>query len=251
MALAGPRAWPHGEPAGETARTSYALVLVFVLLAAGTIGAGYLYFRNYEENYRNEVGRQLSAIADLKVSELVRYRTERLGDAAILFRNASFSGTVRRFLTNPADGEAQGRLRELLGKFQSHKQYDQILLLDARGSPRMAIPALRSHLSTVTSRRVTEIVRSGEVVFQDLYRNEHDQRVYMAVLVPILAGKDERRAVGVLRLRIDPETHLYPFLRRWHGLAAAGRPFLPGEVRDGGNIAGERSEIPSAHPSIP
>ena len=234
MALAGPQAWPHGEPAGEAARASYALILVFILLAAGIVAAGYLYFRNYENNYRIEVERQLSAIAELKTSELVRYRTERLGDAAILFRNASFSAMVRRFLANPADGEAQGQLREWLAKFQQEKQYDQIRLLDARGATRMAIPAARSPLSTEISRRVHEILRSGEVTFQDLYRNEHDQGVYLAVLVPVLAAKDERRTVGVLRLRIDPETHLYPFLRRWPTSSRTGETLL---LRRDGNDA--------------
>ena len=119
-------------PAGDTGPHAFALLLLFVILAAGIVGAGYLYFRNYENNYRAEVGRQLSAIAELKTSELVQYRTERLGDAAILFRNTAFSAMVRRFLANPADGEAHGQLREWLEKFQREKQYDQIRLLDAR-----------------------------------------------------------------------------------------------------------------------
>ena len=215
MALSGPQAWPLGEPVGEAARASYALVLVFVLLASGIVTAGHLYFRNFEKKFHNEVGRQLSAIADLKASELVRYRTERLGDAAIFSRNIAFSATVRRFLENPADGEAEGRLRELLGKFHLHKQYDQIRLLDAQGVTRMVIPASQPPVSAVISRRIQETLRSGEVTFQDFYRNEHDQRIYMAVLAPILDGKDERRAMGVLRFRIDPESYLYPFIRRW------------------------------------
>ena len=49
-------------PAGDTGPHAYALLLLFVILAAGIVGAGYLYFRNYENNYRAEVGRQLSAI---------------------------------------------------------------------------------------------------------------------------------------------------------------------------------------------
>ena len=42
-------------------------LLVFVLLAAGIVTVGYLYYRHYEELYRAEVEHQLSAIADLKV----------------------------------------------------------------------------------------------------------------------------------------------------------------------------------------
>jgi PAS domain S-box-containing protein len=53
------------------------------------------------------------------------------------------------------------------------------------------------------------------VVFEDIYRNEYDGHLYMAVLVPILDEQDSGRAIGTLVLHIDPEEYLYPFLIRW------------------------------------
>jgi hypothetical protein len=47
------------------------LGLVFACLAAGIVAAGYFYYRNYEKNYRSEVERQLSAVAELKVGQSV------------------------------------------------------------------------------------------------------------------------------------------------------------------------------------
>ena len=51
---------------------------------AGIVSTGYFYYRNYEQKYRAEMEQQLSAIAELKVGELVQWRKERLGDASIL-----------------------------------------------------------------------------------------------------------------------------------------------------------------------
>jgi hypothetical protein len=48
-------------------------VLIFVILAAGIITIGYLYYRNFEKQYRTEVEHQLSAISALKVNELVNW----------------------------------------------------------------------------------------------------------------------------------------------------------------------------------
>ena len=59
---------------------------------------------------------QLSAIAELKVDELVQYRKERLGDAVIFFKNTAFSGLVRRFLDHPEDTEAQQQIQEWAGQ---------------------------------------------------------------------------------------------------------------------------------------
>ena len=62
------------------------LILVFAVLTVGISVIGYISYWNYERDYRIEVERQLSAIAELKVGELVQYRKERLGDASIATR---------------------------------------------------------------------------------------------------------------------------------------------------------------------
>jgi len=65
-------------------RPGLAFLLVFVLLAAGIVATGTFYYRNYERHYRAEMERNLPAIADLKVGELVQWRKERLGGAPLL-----------------------------------------------------------------------------------------------------------------------------------------------------------------------
>ena len=77
-------------------RTGHVLLLMFVLLATGLVTAGWFFYRNFAQHYRAEVERQLSAIADLKVGELARYRKERLADGSILFQNAPISALVRK-----------------------------------------------------------------------------------------------------------------------------------------------------------
>jgi hypothetical protein len=101
---------------GKENRALYVFILIFAILAAGIVTAGYIYYRNYERQYRVEVEHQLSAIAELKVGELVQFRTERLGDAAILFKNGSLPAPVRGFFENPKDGES---LRAILNSFPS------------------------------------------------------------------------------------------------------------------------------------
>jgi PAS domain S-box-containing protein len=53
------------------------------------------------------------------------------------------------------------------------------------------------------------------VTFQDFHRNEHDQRVYLDILIPILDEQNASRPLGVFYLRINPEKYLYPFIQRW------------------------------------
>lgn len=217
--LAGSRTGPHDERNDRvdaaSLRASRLLILVFTLIGAGLVSAGYLYFQYHEKDYRAQAERQLSAIAELKLSELVEYREERLADGAIFYRNAAFAALVRRAFDRPDDAQAQAGLREWMAKFSAHFQYDRIVLLDAHGTVRMSAPESPLPLSSVIARHAAELLRSGKVEFQDFHRNEHDQRIYLTLLVPIFDGSDQRRALGTLALRIDPDAYLYPFINRW------------------------------------
>ncbi|MEK6743450.1 MAG: PAS domain S-box protein [Nitrospirota bacterium] len=234
LALAAPHAWTTRSHVESTTRASYTFVLVFVLLAAGIVIAGFMYFRSYELRYRTEVERQLSAIADMKVEGIVHWRKERLGDAALFYKNGNFSGLVRSYLKRPEDEVTGRRLRAWLQHIQKSYQYDRVFLLDGIGRDRMSAPEARRPISRHLLLRAAEVQRTKQVVLEDFYRNEHDKRVYLAVLIPILDDRGNGRAVGTLALRIDPEQYLYPSLNRWPTPSKTAETLL---VRREGNEA--------------
>ena len=83
--------------------SSRVLILIFVLLAAGIVITGYLFYSSYAKNYRTQVEHQLSSITDLKVGEIAQWRKERLGDANFLYENPAFSSLVQRNFEHPDD----------------------------------------------------------------------------------------------------------------------------------------------------
>ena len=215
-------------------RSGLTLLVLFLLLAIGLIGTGVFYYRDVAQKYHTEVVRNLTAVAALKQGELAQWRKERLGDGAILFQNVAFGGLVRRFLENAPDGEAQRQLLDWLSRFSRYAQYDRVWLLDPQGKIRLAAPSGSQPADAVTVQRAAEVGRSGQVLFQDFYRNEQDQRVYLAVMVPIFDERGGPVPLGVLVLRIDPELYLYPFIKRWPTTSLTAETLLL--RRDGNDI---------------
>jgi PAS domain S-box-containing protein len=203
-----------GSPA-DTSGTALTFVLVFLLLAAGILASGWFYYRSNQQQHRAQVEEQLSAIAELKVNELVQWRKERLGDGGVLFKNASISDLVRRFFAQPADQDAQRQLRTWFAKYGTHFRYDHVRLLDARSVTRLSWPDRLPAAAPSVAAQASEAYRSGQVMLQDFYVSEDDQKVRLALLIPVLDERDGSRPLGVLVLRIDPEYYLYPLLRRW------------------------------------
>lgn len=216
LAYSGQRIWPlSGMSDKAGTRSAYVLFMIFILLVSGIGIAGYLYLQNYEKEYRVGVEQQLSSIAELKVSDLVQYRRERLGDASLLYKNDHFSDMVQRFFLNPDSAQERRQVHDWLKKLQTHYQFDYVRLLDAGGITRLSEPAGLPPVSAHCLQRIADVMRTQEIAFQDFHLNEHHQKPYLSILVPILATDGDKRSIGTVILRIDPETYLYPFINHW------------------------------------
>ncbi|OGW29943.1 MAG: hypothetical protein A2X59_00865, partial [Nitrospirae bacterium GWC2_42_7] len=197
-------------------RAPYVFVMIFVLMATGIITTGYVYYRNYEKNHRAEVERQLSTVADLKVDELKQWRKERMSDAALFYKNFNFSGLVLRYFEAPGDLDAKRRLHIWLIKIKEAFQYDRVCLHDSAGKVWMSVPGQHEPMAGIFSQSSLEAIKTGQIVFEDFYRNEHNQRIYLTILVPVITdGEKNGRTIAVLALRIDPEQYLYPLINNW------------------------------------
>src|ERR1035441_387438 len=67
-------------------RAWYPLALIFAIVALGIFVGGLLSYRSYEGRFRTRIEEQLSAITELKVGQIVRWRRERLADANYIRR---------------------------------------------------------------------------------------------------------------------------------------------------------------------
>ena len=191
------------------------LLLVFAILATGIVAAGCLLYRSQRDSCRTETEHKLAAVADLKVSELSRWRQEHVADAGVFYKNSAFATLVRQCIERPQDSLLQEELRVWIGHFQVSEQYDRVALLDAVGNKWMSFPDMNEPLSSATTEKAREVLRSGQLTFEDFRRNECTRKVYLRQFVPIFNGQASGQPLGVLVFRIDPNVYLYPSIQHW------------------------------------
>ena len=194
-------------PTGSTA----AMLGLFLALAAGIVGTGLTWFRGRDRQFRVQVGRQLAAVADLKARQLLRWRSERLGDGRTLQGNEAFLGLARAIFDGTGTQAGTAVLSDWLEHVRASKGYEAVQLLDQRGAARLARPVdAPPPCRTVPA----EGLESGETRLLDLHRDSGDGPVHMAVLVPLF-DEASGSAVGSVLLRIDASAFLFPYLSRW------------------------------------
>lgn len=204
---------PRGGTGRDASFGSQALFLAFALSVAGIVTVGFLSFWSYQARFREEVERQLDAVADLKVIELAQWRQERISDGRVFFNHPDFARLVQQRLEPSSDSGLRNRLAEWLGQVQKAYDYERVYLVDADGRELAGVPAEGAgNPEFYLSPGVAE---ARDVTILDFHRDHPEDPVHLSVAVPILDPTDQTRRLGTLIFRTDPARHLFPLIRRW------------------------------------
>jgi len=195
-------------------RPSLYLLLLFLIVAAGIVAAGNIFYSNYARDFLVEVEHELSSIAELKASQLVQWRKERLADASVFYRNRAFAGLVERLFEAPTDTEVRSLIIGWLDQIKDAYEYDRVFILDTQGIERVAAPVTPEPVASHLLQQIPEILRLDKATFLDLHRDALDRPIHLSLVVPV-RRPDGSQPLGILVLRIDPSIHLYPLVQQW------------------------------------
>ena len=192
------------------------IILVFLGLSAAIILSGIFYYQNYGAQYRSGIEQKLTAIADLKAYDVIQWRKERQGNASVFFTNVAFSKLVYTYFHHPDDVKSLAQLGIWLNQVLKAYEYDQIILFDRTGTRRLTYPPdQQKPVDAIVQQQVRKALASTQILFEDFYLSENDRQPYLNILVPILDDAADQGPLGVLALRIDPTSFLYPYINRW------------------------------------
>jgi len=196
-------------------RTSYLFLFLFLILAVVIAATGFLYYTNYEKQYKTEIENQLSAIASLKVNQIVQWRTQRLGEASVFYRNTDFAVLIKQFLKNPKDAATKLKVRVWFKQIQEAYAYSRLCLHDIKGNELLVYPDSMGQHSYTFYKQLPSVIKLGKITFIDFYRNEHDGIIYLRIFVPLFDPANNKKVIGIIAMRIDPRKYLYPLINGW------------------------------------
>jgi PAS domain S-box-containing protein len=189
------------------------LLAVVGLALAGLLTGGFWFLRDQELHLKRGAEDEILSIANLKVDQLVQWRNERLGDAAVLARNPFFREGLQGWLDHPSQNEAESLLR-WFRSLQVHYNYSDVLLVDSLGQVRLSLSGRRGGLHAEVSEALATAMHSGGARLSDLHVGPGGLPPHLDAVAPILA-EGTREPLGGLVLRSDARQFLYPMLQAW------------------------------------
>ena len=210
------------------------VMATLVLVTAALLVGGGAFYRAQKQAAQQEAEADLLTIAALKVDQIVAWRAERLGDAAVLMEDPFSCETAARWLEAP--GSEQAAL--LLTHFRSlrdHDHYQDIQLVDASGRVRLSLSGRPIPIHAQVLQGLAEAWRERRPVLVDLHEGTPGLAPDEEVIAPFYSAEGTASVpAGAFVLQINARQFLYPLIQSWP------RPSVSAETllvrRDGDSV---------------
>lgn len=213
---------PHDESLRDRGFRRWLLIIAALTVGIIVIVA-YFYARHEQDTARESTWRELDAVADLKVAQLVQWRQERLGEGLFLQRTPAVIRDVAALLASPDDAAARARVVDWLEPIRGGDRYASVMLFDAQGTLRLAVPD-RGPMQQLLPPGLLDRARQERTVhMSELQRVPGKNSMQTSIVAPLLPEPDPAGAAvkgtegifGVIVLWLDAGQALFPMLQSW------------------------------------
>jgi len=188
-----------------------ALTILMLMLVI----AGVWFYQNQKQAMRQVMIRDLSAVAQLKVDQLVSWRAERLGNAELIISSKPLLRTVANFLAVPHD-QSREFIRSRFMSFQDNHRYQDVVLLDPNGEIRLTMAGRDRVLSDCCVEMFYSAMAQRRPLFTHIYPDPLTAEPYLTVVAPLYPdNQPETEAMGAVLLISNVREQLFSMIQGW------------------------------------
>ncbi|MGA9405814.1 MAG: PAS domain S-box protein [Bacteroidota bacterium] len=189
----------------------YIIVFAILALAIGLVGD--LYYQEQKEEIKEEKKKELSAIIDLKVRQIIDWRKERYDDALTIYKNRLVASTVNEWLENPAVVRHKEDIVSWLETRVRLQPYTKAYLLDKTGTIRLRVGTVADEIGAHVQSDVKEVLKSKKIIFGDFEKDAPGFGIHLDIFVPLVIVREKDTvSVAVVFLQINPQDSFFPLL---------------------------------------
>jgi PAS domain S-box-containing protein len=216
--------------------TPWTLIILFLILSAGEIVTGFLYYRGQKDNLLKDRTQELSAITDMKVRQISEWRRERMSDGITISENISLKRHFLQLLTDEDNETLCSDLKRDLRSFVDSYDYRSAFFIDLDSKVRLFYPDQDTILGDYLLPQLPDNMSKGEIEMTDIHQTGKVSYVHLDLLIPLRRpGPADTSVFGLVVLRIDPEERLFFLVRSWPLVSKTSESYLI--RRDGDQIA--------------
>ena len=211
----------------------FKLFAVFVLLLIMIIFAGMGYFLVQRSHIVKSEHDKLTAVAELRIGQIVRWRNERLNYIESIYSNPMFARAVKAFFDNPGNPERAQEIQVWMKSLQTRGLFSEIYLFDSSGR-QITASKNAGEIGAHAKGLITQALIDRMPFFSDLHTAPNYHSPHFDIVIPLILPAPHESLVGILFMRMIPQNGLYQRINPWP------TPSLTAETllirRDGDNV---------------
>ena len=213
----------------------FGYLFVLLVMVAAITAAGFGFVQQQNQIVIEDTRHQLSTIADLKASQIVAWRKERLVEATSLFSNTMISHRIAEHLKGNEETAVREEFHAWMNSIREVAGYNCLMLYRPDGTFITSDPIDSDRTNQHYLDQVELAVKKQGVVFSDLHHDPGKDEIDIDLAIPIMRKENgSSRCIAVLLIDIAPQKHLYPIIRSWPSPSFSGETVLV--RRDGDDV---------------
>ncbi len=191
------------------------LLLTFIAIIILIISAGYYFYQIEENSIRKQQFNELSAIAQLKINQIIQWRSERLSEAEFFSTNQTFIHNTASLLAGRNKKLFEGYFAKTLLPIEHNHGYGNIYLVSKKDQVLFSLNKNKqtNDIDSITIKDIDSAIKNRKIIFSDFHFSANHKIIHLNIIAPIL-GKN-KIPIAALIFRILPNDYLYPLIRQW------------------------------------
>ena len=187
----------------------YFILSLLLSLSLLIVVGAYLYYKKEEKLVYKEKSQDLEVIAKLKISELISWRKERIGDAEVM----SQLPILIDFMNNGSDYTNGEKLTNIFNIIYKVYDYDALFIFSNEGELIYSVGSNLTKFDAETRKRTLAVLQKNSIAKTDFYYCQMEKVIHYDIIAPVT--DENKNPIAVVVLRIDPKDFLYPYIQSW------------------------------------
>jgi PAS domain S-box-containing protein len=211
------------------------IYIFLIIVAIGVITfTGNAFVQQQKQLAIEDTRQDLAMIINLKTSQVVQWRKERMSEALSIYYNTMIYNRIKDYLSGHEKAEATKELSIWIKTLQNADGYSNVLIFDPRGEVLFSASPLTKPLAGDRD-IIATAVKDKKVILSDLHIHKDAGVFDINLIIPILdSSAAQSECIAVIAIDIDPMINLYPLLRSWPIPSSTGENLLV--KHDGDNV---------------
>ncbi len=181
------------------------LILIVIILSI-------LYYKYEAAQIVEAKFREIEAMGDLKVKEILSWRKERITDAKSMVESPFVRKAVNTWLKDTSNYVLKKDLLERIVLEKEEKEYENIFLLDTNGNILLSSNQIDPFVYAEDMKTLKLARNYREPVFSNLFQAENNQK-YIDIVSPVIIN--DKYEIAFILHRNNLSNYLYPLISSW------------------------------------